>query len=152
SSGKELRRLAYSEQIGPPRGICFSPDGRSVLLDFGAEQMALYEVATGRERRFFGRKDKEAEPPLDGLSAQMFDLAPQAFSPDGRLVAQGALHGNVGLWEVSSGRKLGEFEGHRGDVLAVVFSHDGKRLASGSTDTTILIWDVTKFASVTKSA
>ncbi|HLW68660.1 MAG TPA: WD40 repeat domain-containing protein [Gemmataceae bacterium] len=147
ATGKELRRIVYNEQPGPPRGIVFSPDGRSLLLDFGPGYMALYELATGRERRLFGQRDAAVDPlapPLNVIGGDVFDFSPLAFAPDGRLVAQGALHGNVGLWEVSSGRKLGEFQGHRGDVTAVMFSRDGQRLASGSADTTALIWDVTK--------
>jgi WD40 repeat protein len=153
TTGKELRRIVYSEQLGPPRGILFSPDGRSLLLDFGPENMALYEVATGRQRRVFGTVEKE-DPAVPGINALMggeaFDFSTLAFSPDGRLVGQGALHGNVGLWDVTAGRKLGEFQGHRGDVSSVIFSRDGKRLASGSVDTTALIWDVSKLAPAKK--
>ncbi|HEV3144086.1 MAG TPA: WD40 repeat domain-containing protein [Gemmataceae bacterium] len=151
-SGKELRRIVYSDQLGPPRGVVFSPDGRSVLLDFGPNHMSLFEVATGRERRFLGKKNIEVDAPpqglggLGGINGEIFDFAPLAFSPDGRLVAQGDFHGNIGLWDVASGRKLGEFQGHRGDSVALVFSQDGKRLASGSADTTALIWDVSKLA------
>src|SRR5262249_50781350 len=146
NSGTELRRIIYSEQIGPPRSIAFSPDGRSMLLDFGAEQLGMYEVATGRDRRFFARREPGQDPlmALNGISAEMFDLAPLAFSPDGRLVAHSSLRGNIGLWDICTGRQLGEFQGHRGDLVALRFSHDGKRLASGSADTTALIWDLSK--------
>jgi hypothetical protein len=52
----------------------------------------------------------------------------------------------IRLWEMSTGRKRGRFEGHQGAALALVFAPDGKRLVSGGEDTTVLVWDVTGLA------
>jgi hypothetical protein len=64
-----------------------------------------------------------------------------AFSSDGRTVATGQNDGVV-LWETASGKKRGQFTGHRGVVSSVAFAPDGKNLASGSRDGTVLIWDL----------
>lgn len=50
--------------------------------------------------------------------------------------------GQVQLWDVASGRQLGELRGHGRGVTKVVFSRDGKFLASGASDNTIKIWEV----------
>jgi len=149
ATGKELRRIECPENMGLPRNIAFAPDGRSLLLDHGPNTMRLHEVATGQERRSFGEKnvDPNADVPLNlNPREPMIDVMATAFSPDGQLVAQGCPDSSIGLWDVTAGRKLGEFKGHQGEVLTLAFSSDGKRLISGSTDTTILVWDVTRLS------
>ena len=39
-----------------------------------------------------------------------------ARSPDGTLLAQGAVNGEVWLWDAPSGRRLTTFKGHRDEV------------------------------------
>ncbi len=81
------------------------------------------------------------------------------FSPDGKLVAGSNMLGEVGLWEVSTGRLILKLvdadQGHlSGVVYPLAFSSSGKRLAvgnmmrerrsrSGPTDGILSIWDTT---------
>jgi WD40 repeat protein len=64
-----------------------------------------------------------------------------AFSPDGKLLVSaggsefkperngGKTSAQVKLWDVTSGKELGEFTGHTNKVFSAVFSPDGKTLA-----------------------
>jgi WD40 repeat protein len=70
----------------------------------------------------------------------MFDLA---FSPNGQMLAAGGTDGQVHLWEVATGRKLFQLQGHDGWVRTLCFSKDNRYLASGSGDHTIRVWDTT---------
>jgi hypothetical protein len=85
----------------------------------------LCELASGKERtRFQGAGDA------------------LAFALDGRTLAAGGDDGTVRLWDLVTGKCLGQFAGHRGAVRSLAFIPDGLKLLSGSADTTALVWDV----------
>ncbi len=66
-----------------------------------------------------------------------------AFSPDGKTLASSCHdESNIRLWDVATGKQIGELKGHSSWVSSMVFWPDGKKLASGSGDQTIRIWDV----------
>ncbi|MEQ1823847.1 MAG: WD40 repeat domain-containing protein [Fimbriimonadaceae bacterium] len=54
----------------------------------------------------------------------------------------------VGLFETSTGKRLGYFKGHADWVQRVLFSPNGRWLASSSTDGTVKVWDAKSFASI----
>src|SRR5215813_2091863 len=63
-----------------------------------------------------------------------------AFSPDGKILAEGNASRTIGFWDVGSGKLIRSFEGHSGKVYSVAFSPDGTMLASASADHTIKLW------------
>lgn len=65
-----------------------------------------------------------------------------AFSPDGSLLASGAMDGSIRIWRVIDGREVAAFDGHEGKVLALAFTPDGQSVWSGSADKTIRIWSL----------
>jgi hypothetical protein len=64
------------------------------------------------------------------------------LSPDGNYLTVGGADHKVHVLDVSTGKTVRQFEGHRSDLMSLTFAPDGKSLASGSSDTTILIWKV----------
>ena len=65
-----------------------------------------------------------------------------AFSPDGRTVLTGSRDKTARLWDVATGRPIGQPLVHQGFVEAVAFSPDGKTVLTGSFDRTARLWDV----------
>lgn len=66
-----------------------------------------------------------------------------AFSPDGKIFASGSLDNTIILWNLATGKPIGEpLTGHSNYVTSVAFNPDGSILASGSSDQTVILWDV----------
>jgi WD40 repeat protein len=69
-----------------------------------------------------------------------------AVSYDNRLAATGSYNnktgmGDVSLWDLRTGRQLGEFDGHVHYAWSVVFSHDDTYLLTGGANT-MYLWNV----------
>ena len=63
-------------------------------------------------------------------------------SPDGRLVASGAVDGIINLFDVESGTLLHTLEGHAMPVRSLCFSPDSQLLVTASDDKDMKIYDV----------
>jgi serine/threonine protein kinase/WD40 repeat protein len=120
----------------------FSPDGRLLFLgsDLGPPAM-LWDVASKRLLAY--------------LQGGNVTIGAVAWSPDGRTLAGGGGHQNIGLWSVplagsergveAGTRLIGPrlvLHGHEAPVLALTFSPDGRSLISSSSDHSIRLWDV----------
>jgi RNA polymerase sigma factor (sigma-70 family) len=150
ASGKVVNKILPGETL-PLRGGAFAPDGRTIALDFGNGLVQLVELATGKERRTFGKKytPKPLMAPGGGGvmayrigSSGTAGTALVAFSPDGRLLAHVGPDNVVHIWNVATGQALGRFEGHSGMIGAIAFAPDGQSVATASNDTTALVWNV----------
>ncbi|OQA17267.1 MAG: WD domain, G-beta repeat [bacterium ADurb.Bin363] len=64
------------------------------------------------------------------------------YSPDGKRLLSGGMDKTIKEWDVSKGKCLRIYEGHKGWITSVDYSPDGRRLISGSDDKTIREWDV----------
>jgi eukaryotic-like serine/threonine-protein kinase len=67
-----------------------------------------------------------------------------AFSPDGKILASGSGYSasEIRLWDIATGKQIGQLDGHGSWITSLVFWPDGKKLASSSGDQTVRIWDV----------
>ncbi|HEY9173311.1 MAG TPA: serine/threonine-protein kinase [Verrucomicrobiae bacterium] len=95
------------------------PDYRTTIWDLAASQVA---VKLG-SHRWYARAAR--------------------FSPDSRLLATGAMDGEVRLWSVPDGRPLHPpLKGHQSRVGVVLFSPDGRTLITSGEDRTLRWWNV----------
>src|SRR5262249_32179110 len=65
-----------------------------------------------------------------------------AVSADGKIVLSGGDDGTLRVWEVASGKKLREVNGHSREVTSVALSADGRWALSGRFDGTVCLWDL----------
>jgi WD40 repeat protein len=64
-----------------------------------------------------------------------------AISPNALWLAIGSDDGSLSLWDISSGKQLGRWEGHLAAITRVSFAGVG-RVVSSSADLTALLWDL----------
>ncbi|MEZ4620902.1 MAG: BTAD domain-containing putative transcriptional regulator [Caldilineaceae bacterium] len=65
-----------------------------------------------------------------------------AYSPNGELIAIGALNGEIRIWQTADHTLVAIWRGHIDAVWSVAFSPDSQLLVSGSGDRTVRVWEV----------
>lgn len=131
-SGKLILDLPASEAVNTAQRIpLFSPDGKTLALGEMQGQIRLLDLAT--------RAIREIPPPMGGNGVSAL-----AFSPDSRLLASGhgQSDGTIRLWDVTTMKQVGNFDGHRSYVTKLVFAPNGQTLYSASADQSICVWDI----------
>ncbi len=133
--GEGVRRwdLATAEilsQIGDPIGrvdaVAYSPDGM-MIATAGTKGLILLLDASSKEE--IGRFS---------ASVGFYSLA---FSPDGLRLAAGDIDGRTRVWDVLTGERVLDLQGHSEAVVDVAYRADGRRIATASSDSTLAIRD-----------
>jgi WD40 repeat protein len=125
-----------------------SPDGTTFVLSAGSDYY-VFDVATGRELRKIpiesGMVIAMAVSP-DGkfLAASAWSKGVETKLPDGRTRFSAANDHTIGLWDLSSGKRVRQVMLPDGGVGPVAFSADGKVLAAAVQKPSHVIrrWDV----------
>jgi RNA polymerase sigma factor (sigma-70 family) len=172
STGKKVRSF---QGDGPgASAVAFAPDGKTLAA--GSPQVNVWQLATGKRVRQFQAGQggiTYLAYSLDGRTLvggshdhlvyawdvrtgkEVGRIAPPrhfqalTLSRDGKTLATASYNeqtSSLCLWETTGGRKLRQWQAHRGEVAALAFSPDGKRLASASTEgeDRLCVWHVPK--------
>jgi WD40 repeat protein len=114
-----------------------APDGTSVALLRGREDLRLFDPRTGKERRALA-----GEHDFYGLSNFFI------YSPDGKLLVAdyfGKPAYSVRIWDAVTGKEQEPLTGMKqGIVRSMAVSHDDKYLAIGCNGTDVLLYDLHK--------
>lgn len=113
--------LAYWES----RAVDATPMLASGSLD---GQIKLWNLSTRKEMFTL-----ESEDMLHSL----------AFSPDGKTLVSGGLHGWVRVWDLERRTLRDVLKGHQDSIECVKFCPQGKLIASASADCTVRVWEWT---------
>ncbi len=151
-TGKEVRRVPM------PAGctihhLVFSPDGRLLISENLDRTISLWEVASGQERSRFG-EPVAVVPPTNTTSFVVIGGIARSGPPtppvgvtiatarDGSLIAAPGPNHTIRVYDATSGKAVGSFQGHDGALASLIFAPDGKSLVSGGNDTSVLVWDL----------
>jgi RNA polymerase sigma factor (sigma-70 family) len=115
--------------------LAFAAGGKEIVTA-GPDGLArVWDAATGRELRRFGKRVK-AGP------ADLLFLRPAALSADGKRAAT-CDEGGVRVWDVGTGKELRHFAiENLNQLLAVAFTPDGAGLLTSTFETKLVLWDV----------
>ena len=106
----------------PPPVLAFSPDGRTLVSDYGQDEdspglVVLWDVAAGKYRTA-----------LRGHTGRVNTVA---FAADGRAVTTAGTDGVVKPWDVVTGQERLTLRGLAGRTLRRAFAADGRALVAG---------------------
>ena len=107
-------------------GVAASADGSRIVGSAWGEGLALW---VGHE---------SWEPII--IEESVAIQSPVSLTADGRFAFTGTGDGKVNQWDLNDGRRVAAFEGHNGNVQAVVVTSDGRFCVSGGEDQSVRIW------------
>lgn len=118
--------------------VAFTPDSRFLVSTSADKLIRVWELATAKE--------------VCSLKGHDRRIGAMALSPSGVLAATGdgtrrgeapvAAPFTIRLWNLLTGKQVGEFSGHDSGVASLAFSPDGSLLLSGLHDTTAIVWSI----------
>jgi WD40 repeat protein/class 3 adenylate cyclase len=123
ASGKEIGVILT---MSDPVWIEVSPDGRYMLIINSTAQ--LWDLETTQK--------------ICDFSFDTSALSLWSFSPDGKYVLTGSLHGDVQLWDTKTCQEVRSFIGHTDPIFGEAFTPDYKYIVTSSADKTVRIWDI----------
>jgi eukaryotic-like serine/threonine-protein kinase len=116
-----------------PRNVCFSPDGRRLVVLCGGGQGFLIDASNGSLVKEFSHC-KTVDP--NHLESDV------QFAPDGKIFVTCGFVRDVKLWDSATGEMLFAPLEHRGPCRSARFSADGRHLVTASHSGDAGIWDV----------
>jgi len=126
SNGEVVKRFVQAKSIV---AVTFAPDSSFLLAVDEQSRVLCWDPATGR---------MVCEFAVSGPASSV------RISHDGRFLLLGLgdrTSNSASLWDISAGKNLRQFGGHKDEVSDVDISSDGRFVITGSGDGTSRIWD-----------
>jgi WD40 repeat protein/uncharacterized caspase-like protein len=139
---------SYKSDV-PTYTVAFSPDGQRFASGNHAQQLTIFDRASGRTLQVFNHPGSVHHAVVQHV----------VFSPDGAFVisvlrrtavSSGDTNlddtNTIKLWDTRGGHLVKDFVGASSEVVALAFSGDGRRIVAACIDGTFRVWDLTSGA------
>jgi eukaryotic-like serine/threonine-protein kinase len=123
-SGASTELLGHDNTVN---WIAFSPDGQTIGTGGWDHRLLFWDNGSSQPRAY---------------DASGFVIGHLAFLPDGSTILGCNGGSNAQLWEVSTGKTLQTFRGHRGNITSLALAQDGSVFATSSDDHTVRFYDI----------
>jgi len=133
----QVREIRLQPKDGPIVAMQFSADNGVMFGGTMDGKLRKWEVVSGNELQGFDAVPRSGPPRK--FRPMVYAVC---FSHDGRVFADGFQPGEIDMWELSSGRQVGQIQTNLGEIRALVFSRDDSHLAVGNSRGTILVWNL----------
>jgi len=151
SSGNLLTTIK-AEEGGNFHAIAFTLDSKKLLITSDDNTVITWNVAQNKKDKaltgFLNERDKGGlnyDPNFYWQSAIAKYVRLKnnlLITNDGKTLIKGKFGTKVKRWDISSGKAVMEYVGHKKAVLSYDLSKDGKRLLTGGGDGKIMLWDL----------
>ncbi len=136
----------------PVTYVAFTADGKAVLTASQDNLVRLWDMATGKEIRRFGKQQVEDPKMAGNAPAQLrqallrvrggYGAGPGVvLSADGKTLATVTQIDTIQLWEVTTGKELRQLKVTPGSAGGLLLSADGKILVGRGNDQMIRVWE-----------
>jgi len=105
-----------------------SPDGESIITGLRSGELRLLHIADGQEKMKF-----------QALKSSV--VTNVVFSQDGNYLYSTSRHGSLNIWEVATGRRIGNFTEHEKGITALDIGSKGNLVLTGGRDKKFNLWN-----------
>ncbi|MHC9539698.1 MAG: WD40 repeat domain-containing protein, partial [Vulcanimicrobiota bacterium] len=130
--GKIVTTISLPEPRCYPSLIKFSPDGSFLLSSQG----------TGRGLQYLRVWHWKSEKMLFEHKAVDYVTVQCTFSPDGTSLAVADMMDGIRVFDITTGKPLCRFHGHRNLIKSLHYRKDGTALITSSSDRTVRLWEL----------
>lgn len=146
ATGKPRGEPRFDINVNAVSGVAFSPDGKTLLTAAVVQKEFIFRAFDAATFKPIG---EPLRLPFPGFNPELGSLqSAVANSPDARTVLYATREKSAQLWDVVTGKTIGEALPHADQVYRAAFSPNGKVVLTASGSFTkpkeVRLWDVTK--------
>jgi len=134
--------------------VAYSPDGKEIVTVCQDGIAHVWDAASGKKLRRFGKADIAAvqiQAVPQAMAVRTEGTAGVALSPEGNTLAVGSSNGSITLWGVATGKEVRSFKtALPTGANSLLFALDGKSLFARGSDAVLRQYDVAEGKEVRK--
>jgi beta-lactamase regulating signal transducer with metallopeptidase domain len=132
ANGTEL--ADFGRNTGGVTDVAISPDDKTIVT--------AVRVLNSPNQAEVIIWDAKTFQPIRTLAPHQQWIVVVACSPDGKLIATGAMDNSVKIWEAATGKQVSNLAASQWPPYSLCFSKDSKTLVAGYQAGSVVLWDV----------